>query len=42
MFLKRLTSCPSQLYVHGKTMENLRNKIDVGFASNEKDYLKWT
>ena len=24
---------------YGKTMENLRNRIDV---SNEKDYLKWT
>ena len=23
-------------------VENLRNKIDVGFISNNKDYLKWT
>ena len=23
-------------------MENLRNKIDVKFVSNERDYLKWT
>ena len=28
--------------VYGKTMENLRNRIDVNFVSNEKDYLKWT
>ena len=26
----------------GKTMENLRNRIDVKLVSNEKDYLKWT
>ena len=26
---------------YGKTMENLRNTIDVRFASNEKDYSKW-
>ena len=26
--------------VYGKTMENLRNRIDVNFVSNEKDYLK--
>ena len=28
--------------VHGKTMRNLRNKIDVKLVSNEKDYLKCT
>ena len=28
--------------VYGKTMENLRNRIDVKFVSNKKDYLKWT
>ena len=28
--------------VYGKTMENLRNRIDVRLASNEKNYLKWT
>ena len=28
--------------VYGKTMENLRNKIDVKLVSNKKDYLKWT
>ena len=27
---------------YGKTMENVRNRIDVRLASNEKDYLKWT
>ena len=26
--------------VYGKTMENLRNRIDVKLISNEKDYLK--
>ena len=26
--------------VYGKTMENLRNRIDVKLASNKKDYLK--
>ena len=26
----------------GKTMENLRNKIDIKLVSNRKDYLKWT
>ena len=25
-----------------KTMEKLRNKIDVTLVSNIKDYLKWT
>ena len=28
--------------VYGKTMENLKNRVDVKFVSNEKDYLKWT
>ena len=28
--------------VYGKTMENLRNRIDVRLVSNKKDYLKWT
>ena len=28
--------------VHGKTMGNLRNKIDVKLVSNGKDYLKCT
>ena len=28
--------------ISGKTMENLRNKIDVRFVSNRKDCLKWT
>ena len=28
--------------VHGKTMENLRNRIDVRLMSNKEDYLKWT
>ena len=28
--------------VYGKTMENLRNRIDVKFVSNNKDFLKWT
>ena len=27
---------------YGKTIENLRNRIDVKFVSNKKDYLKWT
>ena len=26
--------------VNGKTMENLRNKINVKFVNNKKDYLK--
>ena len=25
-----------------KTMENLRNRIDIKLVSNKKDYLKWT
>ena len=25
-----------------KTLENLRNRIDVDLVSNIKDYLKWT
>ena len=28
--------------VYGKTMENLRNTIDVKLVSNRKDYVKWT
>ena len=28
--------------VYGKTVENLRNRIDVKLVSNKKDYLKWT
>ena len=28
--------------VHGKTMENLRNRIDVKLVSNKQDYVKWT
>ena len=27
--------------VYGKTMENLRNRIDVKLVINKKDYLKW-
>ena len=27
---------------YGKTMKNLRNRIDVKLVSNKKDYLKWT
>ena len=27
--------------VYGKTMENLRNRIDVQLVNNRKDYLKW-
>ena len=26
--------------VHDKTMENLRNKIDIKLVSNQKDYIK--
>ena len=28
--------------VYGKTMESLRNRIDIKLVSNKKDYLKWT
>ena len=28
--------------VYGKTMEKLRNRIDLKLASNKKAYLKWT
>ena len=28
--------------IYGKTMENLRNRIDVRLVNNEKDYLKCT
>ena len=28
--------------VHGKTMENLRKRINVRFVNNEKDFLKYT
>ena len=28
--------------VHGKTVGNLRNGINVKLVSNKKDYLKWT
>ena len=28
--------------MYGKTVENLRNKIDVRLTSNEKVHLKWT
>ena len=28
--------------LHGKTVENLRNRIDVKFVSNKKDSLKYT
>ena len=28
--------------VYGKTMENVRYRIDIRLASNKKDYLKWT
>ena len=28
--------------VYGKTMGNLRNRIDARLVSNKKDYLKWT
>ena len=27
--------------VYGKTMENVRNRIDVQLLNNGKDYLKW-
>ena len=28
--------------VYGRTMENLRKRIDVRLVSNKKGYLKWT
>ena len=28
--------------VYGKTMENLRNRIDVKLVHNEKDFLQFT
>ena len=28
--------------VYGKTIETLRNRIDVRLVSTEKEYLKWT
>ena len=28
--------------VYSKTMENLRNEIDVTLVPNKKDYLQWT
>ena len=28
--------------IYGKTMEKLRNRIDVQLIKNEKDYLKFT
>ena len=28
--------------VYGKTMENLRKRINVRLANNEKDFLKYT
>ena len=28
--------------VYGKTMGNLRNRIDIRVVSNKKVYLKWT
>ena len=27
--------------VYGKTLENLRNRIDVRLVNNKKDYLKF-
>ena len=27
---------------YDKTMEKVRNKIDVKLVNNKKDYLKWT
>ena len=29
-------------FVYGKTMENLRKRINVRLATNEKDFLKYT
>ena len=28
--------------IYGKTLENLRNRIDVRLLNNKKTYLKWT
>ena len=28
--------------IYGKTMENLRKRINVRFVTNEKDFLKYT
>ena len=28
--------------IYSKTMENLRNRIDVKFVNNKKDFLKYT
>ena len=28
--------------VCGKTMENLRNRVDARLVNNKKDYFKWT
>ena len=28
--------------VHGKTMKNLRNRINVRLVNAQKDYVKWT
>ena len=28
--------------VYGKTMENVRNRVDVTLTKNKKDSLKWT
>ena len=28
--------------IYGKTMESLRNRIDVVLVNNEENYLKWT
>ena len=28
--------------VHGKTIENMRNRTDARLARNKKHYLKWT
>ena len=27
---------------HGKTVENVRHRVDLRLVSNKKDYLKWT